>query len=167
MKGIEFPYPTLAANPLDIFEEIVHDKNWAFDRRGDKEMAVQAPGRWCDYSLFIAWNTDMGAMHFTCAFDMRVPAEKRAPVRELLALINEKLWLGHFGVWEDEGLPMFRHALPLRGVQGPSPEQLEDLVDTAIAECERFYPAFQYVIWGGRTPEDAVSAAMVDTLGEA
>jgi hypothetical protein len=44
---------------------------------------------------------------------------------------------------------------------------LEDLVDTAIAECERFYPAFQYVIWGGRTPEDAVSAAMVDTLGEA
>ena len=167
MKGIEFPYPSLAANPLDIFEEIAHDKNWAFDRRGNKEMAVQAPGRWCDYSLFIAWNTDMRAMHFTCAFDMRVPAEKRATVRELLALINEKLWLGHFGVWEDEGLPMFRHALPLRGVQGPSQEQLEDLVDTAIAECERFYPAFQYVIWGGRTPEDAVSAAMVDTLGEA
>ncbi len=34
MKGIECPYTSLAANPLDIFEEIVHDKNWAFDRRG-------------------------------------------------------------------------------------------------------------------------------------
>ena len=62
---------------------------------------------------------------------------------------------------------MFRHAMPLRGTKGPSQEQLEDLVDTAIAECERFYPAFQYVIWGGRTPEDAVLAAMVDTRGEA
>ena len=35
-------------------------------------------------------------------------------MHELLALINEKMWLGHFGMWEDEGLPMFRHALLLQ-----------------------------------------------------
>lgn len=154
-------------NPLDVIERIVEVNDWTFDRRNDQEMACQVPGRWCDYSLYFSWNEELEAMHFTCAFDMRVPKEKRREIHELLAFVNEKLWLGHFGVWEDEGLPMFRHALPLRGAQGPSAEQMEDLLDTALVECERFYPAFQYVIWGGKTAADAIAAAMVEPAGEA
>lgn len=158
---------TIPVNPLDMIEQIVEVNEWTFDRRNEQEMAAQAPGRWCDYSLYFSWNEELGAMHFTCAFDMRVPDNKRRVVRELLGLVNEKLWLGHFGLWLEEGLPMFRHALPLRGVKGPSAEQIGDLLDTALVECERFYPAFQYVIWGGKAPEDAIAAALVDTVGEA
>ncbi len=154
-------------HPLDVIERIVDDNDWSSDRRNDKEIAVQAPGRWCDYNLYFAWNDDADAVHFTCAFDMRVPIERRRHVYELLALINEKLWLGHFAIWEDEGLPMFRHALPLRGSRGPSPEQVEDILETAIMECERFYPAFQYTIWGGKSASDAIAAALIETLGEA
>ncbi len=155
------------SHPLDVVERIVDGNDWTFERRNDREMAVQVPGRWCDYNLHFAWNDTVGAMHFTCAFDMRVPAGKRAQVNELLSLANEKLWLGHFNVWEEGGLPMFRHALPLRGTRGPTPQQMEDLMDIAITECDRFYPAFQYVIWGGGTAADAVAAAMIETLGEA
>jgi hypothetical protein len=167
MTSLRTTTATPAANPLDVIEKIVEINEWLFDRRSEQEMAAQVPGRWCDYSLYFAWNEEIGAMHFTCAFDMRVAPEKRRHVHELLALINEKLWLGHFGVWEDEGVPMFRHALPLRGLRGPSIEQLEDLLDTAILECERFYPAFQYVLWGGKSAAAAIEAAMVDTAGEA
>ncbi len=167
MAGIGFSGESQASNPLDVIELIASNYDWVFDRRNELEMAVQAPGRWCDYSLYFAWNTSLGTMHFTCAFDMRVPADKRPPVHELLALINEKMWLGYFGLWSDEGLPMYRHALPLRGAKGPSQEQMEDLMDTAIMECERFYPAFQYVIWGGKSPSDAIAAAMIETVGEA
>lgn len=155
------------SNPLDVIEQIVEFNDWTFDRRSDQEMAAQVPGKWCDYSLYFAWNEELGAMHFTCAFDMRIPPEKRKPVHELLVLVNEKMWLGHFGLWQDEGLPMFRHAMPLRGTGGPSVEQLEDLLDTALLECERFYPAFQHVMWGGKTATDALEAAMIDTVGEA
>ena len=167
MSATETSQETFEDTPLDVIEEIVSANDWTFDRRGDLEMSVQVPGCWCDYSLYFAWNNEMGAIHFTCAIDMRVPKERRQAVYELLALINEKMWLGHFGVWEDHGLPMYRHALPLRGSKGPSFEQIEDLVDIAIGECERFYPAFQYTIWGGKTAEDAVSCAMIDTVGEA
>lgn len=167
MTSLRASATTSVVNPLDVIERIVEINDWLFDRRSDQEMAAQVPGRWCDYSLYFAWNEDIGAMHFTCAFDMRIPREKRPAVHELLALINEKLWLGHFGVWEDEGVPMFRHALPLRGLRGPSVEQMEDLLDTAILECERFYPAFQHVIWGGKTAAQAIASAMVDTAGEA
>jgi hypothetical protein len=153
--------------PLDVVEKLASAHDWIFDRRNDEEMAVQVPGRWCDYSLFFTWNDEISAIHVSCAFDMRVPEERRTLVHELLALINEKLWLGHFGIWEDDGLPLFRHALPLRGFGRPSIEQMEDVIDTALVECERFYPAFQYVIWGGRTPHDAMMLSMIETVGEA
>ncbi len=156
-----------ALNPLDIVEQFATANDWAFDRRSDDELAAEVPGRWCNYSLYFAWREDMGAMHFTCAFDMKVPDLKRLPIYELLGLVNEKLWLGHFGLWEDESVPMFRHTSLLRGTPGAAPEQVEDLVDIAVAECERFYPAFQFVIWGGKSPRDAMAASLLETVGEA
>jgi hypothetical protein len=64
-------------------------------------------------------------------------------------------------------VPMFRHTVLLRGAAGASVEQLEDLVDIARNECERFYPAFQFVLWAGRSASEAVELAMLDTVGEA
>lgn len=156
-----------ASNPLDLVEQFVTANDWPFDRRSDDEMAVEVPGKWCDYSLYFAWREDVAAMHFTCAFDMKVQPAKRQAVYELLAMVNERLWLGHFGLWTDEGVPMFRHSALIRGTMGASMEQIEDLVDIALTECERFYPAFQFVIWGGKSAADAVSAALLDTVGEA
>ncbi|NQU62354.1 MAG: YbjN domain-containing protein [Rhodospirillales bacterium] len=167
MTTLNVQHESFSNNPLDIVEGVVEDNDWAYDRRNDEEIAFQIPGSWCDYSLFFAWNEEVGAMHFSCAFDMRVPKERRPSVHELLALINEKMWVGHFGVWADEGLPMFRHAMPMRGTNGPTVDQVEDLVDVAILECERFYPTFQYVIWGNNTPAEAIEAAMIETVGEA
>jgi hypothetical protein len=54
-----------------------------------------------------------------------------------------------------------------RGSLGASDEQVEDLVDAALTECERFYPAFQFVVWGGKAPAEALTAAMIDPVGEA
>ena len=62
---------------------------------------------------------------------------------------------------------MFRQTMLLRGSRGAAVEQLEDLVEIALSECERFYPAFQFVIWGGKSASEAVSAAILDTMGEA
>lgn len=167
MATLNVSSETTNGHPIDTVEQLVEFNEWPFDRRNHEEMAVQVPGTWCDYSLYFAWNSDMEAMHFTCAFDMRVAEDQVEQVHELLAMVNEKLWLGHFGMWAEEGLPMFRTTLPLRGHPGVTVEQAEDLVETAILECERFYPAFQYVIWGGKTALEAVEAAMIDTVGEA
>lgn len=154
-------------HPLDIIEEVIEYNDWMFDRRNDQEIAIQAPGSWCDYNIFFNWNETTGVMHFTCAFDIRIPPQRLPDAYKLLALANEKMWLGHFGLWEEDSQPMFRHSLPLRGAGGMTLGQIEDMLDTAIVECERFYPAFQYVIWGGRTVEEAISMALIDTVGEA
>jgi hypothetical protein len=156
-----------SGNPLDVLEQIVAANDWAFDRRSDSEMAAEAPGKWCDYGLYFSWSHEISAMHFSCAFDLKVPAGRREKLFELLALANEKLWIGHFGLDTDDGVPVFRHAVLLRGAPGASAESLEDMVDIALTECERFFPAFQFVLWGGKSPADALQAAMLDCVGEA
>ena len=152
--------------PLDLVEQVVRTQGWNFRRVHDDEMAAEYRGKWCDYSLHFAWSNEVSAFHFTCAFDVRIPDPKKEDVNQLLALANDKLWLGHFGIWQDEGMPMYRHALPLRSSK-LSAEQIEDLLDISLSECERFYPAFQYVVWGGKPPADALEAAIINPIGEA
>jgi hypothetical protein len=154
-------------NPLDVIEQIVSANEWAFDRRNDCEMAAEAPGKWCDYGLYFSWSHEISAMHFTCTVDLKVPERRRAALYELLALGNEKLWIGHFGMDADDGMPVFRHSVLLRGTAGASSESMEDMVDIAITECERFFPAFQFVLWGGKSPSDALAAALLECAGEA
>ncbi len=154
-------------NPLELIERVVQANDWPFDRTSEREIAAEVAGKWCDYRLFFAWRDDVHALHFTCAFDVRIPPERHRDVHALLAMVNEKLWLGHFDLWSEENLPMFRHSIPLRGTLGLSAEQLEDLVEVAIGECERFYPAFQYVVWAGKTPAEALTASILRTVGEA
>ncbi len=159
--------PERATNPLDMMEQIASANDWVFDRRSDSEMAAEAPGKWCDYGLYFSWSQEITAMHFTCAFDLKVPEKRRSALYELLALANEKLWIGHFGMDADDGMPVFRHSVLLRGARGASSESLEDMVDIAITECERFFPAFQFVLWGGKKPAEALQAAMLECVGEA
>ncbi|MBB4286896.1 YbjN domain-containing protein [Roseospira goensis] len=155
-----------SANPLDLIEQFLSVKEWVFDRRGEDEMVVEVPSQWCTLGLFLAWSEELSALHLSCAFDMRVPEGRRAAVYELLAHLNERLWLGHFALWTDEGSPMFRHTVLLAD-RRLAAEEVRDLMEIAVSECDRFYPAFQFVIWGGKGPTEAIAAAMLDTVGEA
>jgi hypothetical protein len=154
-------------NPLDLVEQVAIANEWPFQRQNEDELAADLSGHWCQYRLWFCWHPDLGVLHLSCALEMKVPANKRSAIHSLLALANEKLWLGHFDLWSEENLPVFRHAVLLREGVGMNGELLEDLVDIAVTECERFYPAFQFVIWGGKSPVEAMTAAMLETEGEA
>ncbi len=154
-------------HPLDLLEEMVSANDWTFDRSSESELMVEVSGHWCDYHLCFVWQEDVAAILFSCHYDQKIPGTLRATVLELLAAFNETLWLGHFEITSEEGIPLFRHTVPLRGIGGASVEQLEDLVDTALIESERFYPALQMVVWGGCPVAEALQASLMDTVGEA
>jgi hypothetical protein len=50
---------------------------------------------------------------------------------------------------------------------GASLTLCETLIETALSECERYYPVFQFVIWAGKAPREAIETAMLETVGEA
>lgn len=160
-------FQSLHSNPLDILEEIVAANEWLFDRTNDDELIVELAGRWCHYRMFFVWQREIGALQFSCQFDMKVPDIKRSEVNELLAILNNRLWLGHFDLELQQNSPLFRYTILARGDRMPGVEVLEDLVEIALTECERFYPAFQFVIWGGKKAAEAMAASMIEVAGQA
>jgi hypothetical protein len=154
-------------NPVDVVEHLAAIKDWAFDRACADEIAISMNGRWTDYHLSFTWMDEIEALHLACAFDLRVPEPRRAEVLALVAQINEQLWVGHFDLWSKDGVIMFRHALILAGGVEASGRQCEVLLDAAFDACERYYQAFQFVVWAGKPAREAIDAAMFDTAGEA
>lgn len=103
------------ANPVDIVERIAATNDWSFDRASEDEVTLVVGGQWADYQVSFTWMSEIEALHLACAFDLKVPERRRGDMIELVARINEQLWVGHFDVWAKDGLAMFRHALLLAG----------------------------------------------------
>src|ERR1700743_3809853 len=156
-----------AKNPIAVIEDIAADNNWAFERSGDDEVTIVSRGAWTDYQLSFTWMSEIEALHLACAFDMKIPVARRAEVQRLIAAINEQLWVGHFDIWTHSGMIMSRQPLVLPGGILASAAQCEVMLGNAVHACERYHPAFQFVVWAGKTAAEAMSAAMFDTEGEA
>ena len=154
-------------NPLEVVEHMASGNNWPFERAGEDEIALIVAGRWTEYQISFTWMREIEALHLACAFDMKVPEPRLAEVQQLVALINEQLWIGHFDVWMQNGVVMFRHALVLAGGVAASGRQCEAVLGSALDASERYYPAFQFVVWAGKSAREAMDSAMFETSGEA
>src|SRR5689334_1907550 len=154
-------------NPLAVVEDIASDNNWPFERSGEDEVTIVTKGQWTDYQLSFTWMSEIEALHLACAFDMKIPQARLAEVQRLIAAVNEQLWVGHFDLWTHTGMIMHRQALVLPNGLTASTAQCEAMVAGAIHGCERYYPAFQFVVWAGKSAQEAMNAAMFDTEGEA
>ena len=154
-------------NPLAVVEDIAANNDWSFERSGEDEITILTQGTWTDYQLSFTWMGEIEALHLACAFDMKIPPQRRAETQRLIALINEQLWIGHFDIWAQTGTIMFRQALLLPDGLSATVAQCEAMLVGAVQSCERYFPALQFVVWAGKSAQDAMNAAMFDTEGEA
>jgi hypothetical protein len=167
MNTIHADEPPRSEHPLDVVERLASRRDWAFDRAEIDEMSVAVSGRWTEYHVAFTWIEDVEALHIASAFDLKVPDRRRAEVLQLVSLVNEQMWVGHFDLWRADDVVMFRHALLLAGGAEPTHGQCEVLLKTAVEACERYFQAFQFVIWAGRSAREALDAALFETEGEA
>jgi len=154
-------------NPLDVVERIAAINDWSFERAGDDEITMLVGGKWSDYQVSFTWMHDIEALHLACAFDLKVPERRRSEVQQLIALVNEQLWIGHFDLWTQDGMVMFRHALVLAGGVEATSQQCQALLSSELESCEGYFPAYQIVVWAGKPARQALDAAMFETSGEA
>lgn len=153
--------------PIDMLAALFEARGWAFEYVSDDEVSAEYKGSWTSYQMRAIWREEDCVLQLLILPDVVVGKEKRTAVYEALGLINEQLWLGHFDLWSSNGMVLFRHAaiMPANGLLGI--EQAQTMIDSAIDECERFYPVFQFILWGGKSPTEALASALVDTYGEA
>lgn len=153
-------------HPLDMLEQSVEDHGWPFERSGRDELNLSVAGRWCDHHFCFTWRDDLQSLHLSSAFDVRVENARRADMATLLMHINPKLWIGHFDLFPEEGTLVFRHAMIFPDARA-SATQCEALLNLAVEACELYYPAFQFVLWGGKSAEEALAAAVLECAGQA
>jgi len=153
-------------NPLDDLEILFRANDWRFDRAGEGELVTETPGNWCDHRLSFIWRPELQALSLVCGFGVRPPEARRADLALLLARVNARMWIGHFVLDGEDGGLAYRYTLPF-GRAMAEDGVMQDMLDVAVAECERFYPAFQLLLWGGRSPEQALAEALPDCAGHA
>lgn len=156
------------AAPIDMLESYFAAHGWEYERQ-DEEVVARVKGSWTQYELRALWREEDSVLQFLAFPDIRVTDERRVAVYEAMGLVNEQLWIGHFELWSTSGILLYRHAAMIEGDESAtlSLEAAELIVETAIDECERFYPVFQFVMWGGKTAREALAAALTETQGEA
>src|SRR5262249_47551680 len=121
-----------SANPLDVVEAILSEHDWVYERPAGDELSVVVQGHWCTYHLSFSWHEALEALHLACTFDVKVPREKRNEIANLLVMINEQLWAGHFDMWSEDGMLIFRYGLLLQGNAEFTLEQANALLQLGV-----------------------------------
>ena len=101
-------------NPIDVVEEVIYSKKWTFSRADDYELVAEIASKWCQYRFYFTWSEQIRAISLTVTFDLKFPHAKIKDAQELLALINEKLWIGHFDITSKNGIPISTQDEPLK-----------------------------------------------------
>lgn len=160
-----FQKPTLK-NPIDELEELVIAQDLPYLRFGPHELMVRYPDSWENFQSFWTWDKDFQSLDVSASSLFKFKPAQRMVIYELLSLINDQLWIGHFDL-TDEDSPTFRHTILLRDLQGSIVSVVEDLFAVVLAEYQRFFPAFEYVVKYDKSPQEALSFALIETHGEA
>ncbi len=154
-------------NPIELMERFVDINDWRLHHASPDEICVEVPGKWSDYNMTLTYQERFAALHVNVLLDIFILDQQFDAAREVIATLNHNIWMGHFDLIAKDGSVLFRHNLPLRGTGGATPEQMEDLVDITLGECERAYPALFQIATGVVSAEMATATVLMETVGSA
>ena len=157
----------LLGDPIELVTRFVTNQDWLLQRRGENAVLAEVPGKWCDYQLAVTWQHDEKAMQVTCRLDVKFDESRIGEIALLAALLNQQIFMGHLTIDIGTRELELRHTLPLRGAGGATPEQIEDVVDIMLGECEYCFPAIYQVAQGQITANRAAAVTLFTTEGEA
>jgi hypothetical protein len=157
----------LPERALDVVEQTLVAADWACERTEEGAIHCAASTRWGECGGLFTWRNEPASLHFSLTVDVRAQQGRKIAINDLVCRINERLWLGHFDYWPDEGVAVFRHTIPMLDRIAPEPGEIAAVIAAALDAADQFLPAFNFVVWAGKSPAEALEAAMFETVGEA
>ncbi len=154
-----------APNPLDNIEDILNANDWSFNRMADNELSVRLNGKYCLYHLAFVWQADMRALQVSVQYDMPIHAKNYGKAAQVLMNINENTWMGHFEIDSDHHIPSYRYTSLINPENKHSYDQLENIVDIALAQCEGNYAAFNLLTAENAANDETLPLALMQTQG--
>lgn len=166
-KREDFDYFEERLNPLDSVEDLLSSHNWHFDRMSSEELVVLVTGKSCKYRMYFVWQEDMNALQLCFQYDLNIEHNNGVSASAALRTMNESLWMGHFELSSETNAPAFRYTAFFKNADPAGiSDTLEDIVDVALVQCERFFPVFQLLAMANDIDDAGLSLALMDTAGE-
>ena len=97
-------------------------------------------------------------------FDKFIAKEK---IEKIITIFNKELVIGHLILDKKSNRILLRYSLPLRGAGGATPEQIEDILDIILEQCEQAYPAFHVLSNEDENKIDPLNLYFTDVIGKA
>jgi hypothetical protein len=154
------------ADVLETVETLLTSENRPWERMGD-EVHFAATGQWCNLHGIASLQAEAPSLTVQLLFELKAPPQRRADVEALVGLMNEACWLGHFELGGDDVPVSWRFTLPLIARADPEPAEIAAILGAGVDACGKLYPAFNFLLWAGKSPQEAAEAALFETAGQA
>ena len=159
-------FPELG-DPIELVARFVVQQDWFLKQTQADSVVVDVPGQWGQYQLRVNWKEDLQVLCVNVILDLLLDDVSAVRLETLLSDLNEHLFLGHFRLSPDKRQVKLYYVLPLRGAGGATPEQIEDVVDILLGQCEQAAPAFAQLVFSPDRPASSAGLIMVPVAGQA
>ena len=118
-------------------------------------------GRNGEVTCFAQIRVDLEQFIFYVVMPVRAPANMRLAVAEFITRANYGLRIGNFELDFDDGEVRYKSSLDFEGVELTN-DLIRNTIYPAVQTMDRYLPGVLSVIFGGKSPEEAI-ASIEDT----
>ena len=167
MKDKPFADFSELGDPIELVARFVVQQDWYLKQTHADVVVVDVPGQWGQHQLKVDWQEDLQVLRVSVTLDLLVDDVPAMRLETLLSELNEHLFLGHFRLSSDKRQVQLYYVLPLRGAGGATPEQIEDVVDILLGQCEQAAPGFAQLVFSPSRQATSAGLIMAPVAGQA
>ncbi|MEN8236308.1 MAG: YbjN domain-containing protein [Pseudomonadota bacterium] len=157
-----------AFSPISYLEESSENMGWECEYQDETEIRLKFGQDWGLCAMDWLWVEEWHTLSCIVSSNMHIPEERQDDIRDLILMINEQMWVGHFDLSQG-GHPTFRYSLLVKGLNRKQVgNMIEKTIEIALREWARYHAAFHFVSWGGaESSQKMLSPTLIETAGEA
>lgn len=156
-----------APSVIDDIVSVIKRRRLDYDLPDDTHVVFIYTGTWGDLTMTMSSYASDSSLRLMAYIPFEPPEEKTPFIYLLLNRINAAFFVGHFAWCVEEKVLVWQSGILQDSVEAVTFEQIEQLIDVAVATMERFWPTFIRISWTDDTPEQALQFAIDTPLGRA
>ncbi len=147
---------------FDTMVQFFQDDDWKFQQlEGKPILRLGVRGNNGTWTCYAQAKEQQQRFLFYSVMTNNVPEEFRLLAAEYLTRVNYGLQIGNFELDFSDGEVRYKTSIDVEGGQ-LTPEMVKTLVYTNILMMDKYLPGVMGVVYGGKTPEQAITEIEVD-----
>ena len=154
-------------NPIDFIEEQIYRFGVDFWRDSPNQLNLNYTGQWRSYNVLFNWDEQNEIISVSSHFDITKKEKINKNIYSLVSTVNEKINLGYFHYCAKLDIVFFKYHVSIKGFDYLTEEQIQDILNVVINECEKYFPAFYLFFFKKQDPKYVLRASLIETNGQA